>query len=456
MGLYKKVIRLLKTLSYYLPITVYFLLFIAIIVPGYLKLKAIAEMPDSAYTAVYAILLNVTLWFGCSMVCLALLSVCISYGFIKWQQRRGQLQIKLEAFKKPETIQQELHLRLQPALAPLMGFIKLRVRYDLKEYSPKFSPSPLNEKGSFTTWQGTFVWHLPEIREYHVDQVVLYCEDFFHFFSLALTLKTAIRFHICPQTQTTPAFKAAPRKTEETDVRIDELKRVEGEWLNYKNFETSDDVRRIVWKIYAKNKELVVRTPEVLDPYASHIYFYPSFYSFMNVSGVTKIEKPFLNAYKNACWSVYQQLQKKGFELTYLPDQTLPPFDTNTTNERVPFMIAGSHWQQEVSLNDFIKPGYASVVLLSSLNDAQEVEQWIARYGNDISFLFIPLSQVNTSALWKTWLKWIFLQGDVHENEQSNTLWKVSPLRLKLEANEKKITELLKQSERSIALQMPV
>ena len=88
---------------------------------------------------------------------------------------------------------------------------------------------------------------------------------------------------------------------------------MEGEYLNYKNFENNDDVSRIVWKIYAKNKELVVRIPEIMDPYASHVYLYASFFTSFNVAGSTPVEVPFLNYYKAMIWTLYQNLVKQGF-----------------------------------------------------------------------------------------------------------------------------------------------
>ena len=99
------------------------------------------------------------------------------------------------------------------------------------------------------------------------------------------------------------------------------MRKVEGEFLNYKNFENNDDVRRIVWKIYAKNKELVVRIPEMMDPYASHVYLYASFFSSSISKAMRTVEDPFLNYYKVITWSVYQNLVKQGFEVRYIPDQ---------------------------------------------------------------------------------------------------------------------------------------
>ena len=103
-----------------------------------------------------------------------------------------------------------------------------------------------------------------------------------------------------PPLKATGNIIVQPKKTEETNMRIEEMRKVEGELLNYKNFETNDDVRRIVWKIYAKNKELVVRIPETNDPYASHIYFYASFYNAISNDVYEEFNEVFLDHLQNS------------------------------------------------------------------------------------------------------------------------------------------------------------
>lgn len=440
----------IQRVGYFIPVTVYFLVFLAILIPGYSKLKQLSDLPESAYRDIFKVLMSLSLLFGISMVCFALLTTLFSFGYIKWQQRKGDMLVKLDVLShhSNSSEQQVLSCAVNPLLPPFMGFIKLRVRYDITRYSPKFSPAFQKEKGKGSGWKGLFSWRLPEIREYHADKVILYVEDFFHFFSLAVSVPVNLRFHVHPVEHQSESVLASPRKTEETNVRIEELKRVEGEYLNYKNFESSDDVRRIVWKIYARNKELVVRTPERLDPYASHIYFYPSFYTFTSVTGNVVAEQVFLNYYKNACWTVYCQLAQKGFELTYIPDQSLPPVSVTDPAEKIKFRIAASTWQNETTLTDFVKAGYASVILISSLNSADEVEEWLERYGNDISFVFVPLSEAMYRGVLTQWMRWLFIKEDPSVKEQNATAWQLSPLRLKLKTNEDRIRSILNGSER--------
>ena len=73
-------------------------------------------------------------------------------------------------------------------------------------------------------------------------------------------------FYQAPDTLPQASSEISPKQTNTMDVHIEQLRKVEGDLLHYKSFEAGDDVRRIVWKVFAKNRELVVRIPERMEP----------------------------------------------------------------------------------------------------------------------------------------------------------------------------------------------
>lgn len=440
-----KLFRSIKKAGYFIPFTLYLMVFIAVLIPGYIKLRALSKLPDSAYTSIFELLLTIALFFSVTIILFGLFTVLSSFLYFKWKQ--GHDGIDLQLHTAADTLsegKQAISLELKPVLLPVAGFIKIRVFYDATQVSEKFTPVSNQSRFFKFTFKGQFSWNLPEIREYRIEKVMIYFEDFFQFFSIATTIATTNRFFISPVQQDLNTLKASPRKTEETTTRIEELKRVEGELINYKSFETNDDVRRIVWKIYAKNKELVVRIPEILDPYASHIYLYPSFYSRFDVAGNEVAEAPLLNYYKTLCWSVYKQLSQKGFELRYQADQQIPATNAATSEEQVRYAITVSGWQQEQNLKDFIKPGNASVLIVSSLTDPEQLREFTERYGADISIMFVALSDALDEGGVAGWIKWLFIQNEKDQRSSYKTKWSLSPLRLKLRENEKEILSIIK------------
>ncbi len=445
----------LKRIGFYIPFTWYFVLFTVASGLGTLWLKKQDSFPDSAFSDIFSLLFRFAVYFVLVLLGLALLFTGISVIYFLWKKKKTGIDFRITTPTASEIQmgKQPIEIYLHPVLKPFLGFIKLRLKYDKTHYSEKFYLiKPTQFKFFNTTLEGKYNWGLTEIKEYRVEKVILYFEDFFQFFSFALTIHTNSNFHTQPVAHSSEMMNAFPRKTEETSTRIEEIKKVEGEHINYKNFESNDDVRRIVWKIYAKNKELVVRIPEILDPYASHIYLYASFFSAFEISGNEVVEIPFLNYYKTLCWSVYKQLQGKGLEVRFVADQNIPQSKMNNQDEQVKYTISVSQWHKEKELRDYIKPKDASVVIISSLSDIDQVNQLIEQFGNEISFIFVPLTDSLNKQHLGDWLQWLFVQQEKDAIAKYKTNWSLSLLRLKIAKNEKQLKQLLEQYDKSTVI----
>ena len=81
-----------------------------------------------------------------------------------------------------------------------------------------------------------------------------------------------------------------------------------------KSLETGDNIQRIVWKIYAKSGQLVVRIPETKDPYASHLYLYVSYFHGFNLKEGA-FETELLNVYKDLVRNLFEALQRNGYDV---------------------------------------------------------------------------------------------------------------------------------------------
>lgn len=446
----------LKKIGFYIPFNFYFFLFVIACIIGYSWLQRKAGIANSAYSDIFKLLLHFAAGFGITLITIGLITVLFPLIYFLFKKRKNQIDFNLSTsdLSVIEQKNQQINIHIDPILKPLLGFVKIRLKYDHERYSEKFLLIKQSDKKLFsTTLDGTYYWDLPEIKEYRIDQTIIYFEDLFQFFSFTLPLKTNSGFHTYPLSRPSKNINASPRKTEETSMRIEEIKKVEGEHINYKNFESNDDVRRIVWKIYAKNKELVVRIPEVLDPYASHLYIYPSFYSIFDVNDNEVIKIPFLNHYKTICWSVYKQMLQKGFDVRYIPDQEIPPNKMDDAEKQTRYSISVSKWHREKELRDHVKPKDASIVIISSLSDPGQVRQLLESNGNEISFIFVPITEGLNRQNIGAWLQWLFVQQEKDSVAVYRTSWSLSLLRLKIVKNEKQIKQLLEQYQRSTILE---
>jgi hypothetical protein len=449
---FKPLRLLILKIGYYTPFTFYLLVFCILIFIGQIYLKKSSEFPESAYRDIFILLLKVVLVFGIALFIFGFVTVLISTVYLKLKEKQGKFSFSISTDVKDEkTGTQTVKIQICYILKPLMGFIKLRVNYDNEHFSDKFSlVSSSSAKFFDTSLEGQYEWELPEIREYKIQKVLLYFEDMFQFFSITLPVNTKNSFFTSAITREVSSVNALPRKTEDSTTRINELKRVEGEFFNYKNFESNDDVRRIVWKIYAKNKELVVRIPEIVDPYASHIYLYASFFSSLNFVGNEIVNIPLLNYYKTMCWSLYVELKKKGLEVRFRPDQDTTNNSFKNEDDRIRYSLSTAVWHISKPLKEFVKINDASIVIVSSLSDPNDVSEILERSGNDISFVFVPLSEAFETNNALSILKWIFIQEEKNNNEVFRSKWNLSAIKAKILQNEKVLYKLIRQYQKSL------
>ncbi len=464
----KNIRKQLQIAGYYFPFTWYLILFLAGCWIGYQWLVNTPPIPGSAYDDIFYLLLQIAIWFLVVIIVTGFISVLIPYFLFKWKLRKNGIDFRIEtktekenltgakrkkkySFSDTAEIKQTVQLYIHPILQPFLGFIKIRLQYDHFQFSEKFSLIEQTKIKLFNyTIDGVYHWSLPEIKEYKIEKLVIYFEDFFQFFSLTALMNTQSRFHTHPTSLSRKMINAMPRKTEENNIRINELKKLEGEFLNYKNFEDHDDVRRIVWKIYARNKQLVVRIPEIVDPYASHIYLYASFFSSFNEQGNEMIEIPFLNYYKTQVWTIFQQLTKQGLEVRFVPDQETDTANFSDGIQQIKYNISISKWQKEKDLKTYIQPSEASVVVISSLSNAEDVQELLERYGHEISFVFISLTEILEKQYLTDWIQWVFVQEEKDDLAVYKTNWRLSGLRSKIVKNEKKLKKLLQSYEKAV------
>lgn len=453
--LFKNIRGLAQPAVFFIPFTFYFLLFTVGLVLANNWLSTALHAPQSSFTDILKLLIKTGTWFLIIILWVALLSVVISFLIFLAKKKSNHIKVSIKTVPSVNNVKpaQKIHLAVSPVVKPLLGFIKLRLQYDDDLYSNKFLLAEEKQHKLFsTTFAGEYEWKLPEIKEYQVKKLIVYFEDFFQFFSFTVSLPVQDRFHTHPFAPPVKNVQLSPRKTEDTATRIEELKRVEGEYINYKNFEDNDDVRRIVWKVYAKNKELMVRIPEVLDPYASHAYIYPSFFSKFDITGNSTATIFFLNYYKTVLWAVYQQLEKQGFALKFMQDQQTPAKHFNDAAQAIQYAITTSNWQHNKALKEFVNTKDASVVTISSLSDADELQTILDTIGGSTVFVFVRLSKSLQHHYFANMLKWLFVEAEKNELDVYKSKWRLSLLRPKIVENEKRIEAMLGKHHKTMVI----
>ncbi|MEO8112048.1 MAG: DUF58 domain-containing protein, partial [Ginsengibacter sp.] len=408
-------------------------------------------LPETSRTAIINLFITVTFWFALAILIVAFLSAFIPWIFflLNKKNNRSGLKIKVaEKDSKPDD-NQKVQIEIANIMRPLFGYVRLRLFYDGQNISPKFSPVSAETKKRFfsTHIQGFYKWPLRHIKEYDINNSIIYFEDFFQFFSFALQFPVSSNFFAHPPRLETNNFVARPKKTEDTNTRIEEMRKVEGEFLNYKNFENNDDVRRIVWKIYAKNKELVVRIPETNDPYASHIYFYASFHNALSNDVYEEFNTIFLDYFKAVTWNSYEQLSRQNAYIKFIPDQQTKTYYSDDPLQKIKYFVSTAHWQKQNDLLQYFNKQNASVLCISSFSNGLQVEEIIEKAGKELVIVFVQLTNSFEKIKINTWLQWLFIKPEKNSTDKLKLVFNLSPLKRKMLDNEKRVMDLLHKSE---------
>lgn len=392
-------------------------------------------------------------WFVMGLIGISIVSTILSYLYYLWLRKKKGSKLEVEfttETKKGKKTKLFLNAKLEGVFRPILGFVNGRLYYDDHVMTDKFSLLSNKRKERSlrrAAITGKSRLNLPDIKEYDLKGGFVYFEDMLHIFALASPQQIGGHFYQPPTLMKEDEADVFPKKTESMDVRIEQLRRVEGEYLNYKDFESGDDVRRIVWKVYARNRELVVRVPELYEPYASHLYFYASFYAAVKAQWLGEgYLKEMLNYYKNCVWTVYDTLSKKEWDMRFVPDQSFNIPELLPEDEKSARIISNSQWHADSSLQQYFNPKSGTVLCVSSLTDPQELRNVLDRCDAATVVYFVKTSNALKSFAPLNLLGRLIFLPPEDRLSRLRTTWTFSPIRLQIAKREKEIEEMLKNS----------
>jgi hypothetical protein len=340
--------------------------------------------------------------------------------------------------KKP-TI--EVHTFMQKIFRPLLGSIQVRYEYNDHQLSPTFSLSKENNFSFFPTMGHRSNITLPNIKEYKLDAALLSFQDLFRFFSFTFKNTIQSRFINLPKIVDTAADTAEPKTTDDDDIRTQTLRKIPGEWLEYKKYEASDDIRRIVWKAFAKNKELVVRKQETLSPYASHINCYASFYTNKAIS--QKSADAMADYYKNYIWSFFNELRQSEFQVKLHFEQLKQGVSEKAV---IAEQIAQAEWQQEILPSRFFDTKKGSVLFLHSLLPTKEIHKIVQTSDKNTLILYVDLSTIFNELDTSSWWSRIFFKPKFVSDDELISDWKRNAFRLSSKKNVQEHIDIISNS----------
>ncbi len=397
--------------------------------------------------------------FALALALVSLISTLITWSYYLRHIRKGNPIWSIhpgEDSQNPSSLQLILHRQCRP----LLGSLRARWNYDCFQLSPWFTvvglqaPNPGKKNGRIRlATVPPLEW--PDIREYHLHSAILQIQDMFRILSLPLKLDFRQSYIPPPPHWSSSIHPPAPRLQEESEQRIPWIRKSRGDYIQHKDFEAGDDIRRIAWKWYARNRELLVRIPEIQEPYASELFIYASFYvdpGSLLLPEDYRLEM--LNFYKSQIWAIVQGIQKNHPATHFVSDQAMDAHGGPQDRPMAWTQIAQARWQGETPPSEIpdLKKN-ASLVLVSSLTRPEDMEDLIERLDRSQELILIPLSHSFPRA--RPWTRWksLIFRPPSDRWSRLNARWWYSPWRRRLKKREKQWAQLLESYGRDSSLQ---
>ena len=410
-------------------------------------LKSHYSDDDSTLWIVMNQFLAIARWTVIGLFFLALFTALAAWAFFLYQVKLKKVTVRIQFGEdhKAEAGFVPLTVLLNGSVfRPLLGTIRVRLIFkDRKMSDPIVLDTNVTKKGSLLRQgiKGTGKTLLHDRGIYDVQKVYIRFCDMFSLVALPFAIPVTQQLYTLPKPLIQETVRAQPNTTEQQTHREEIPRRVEGEYINYKEFETGDNIRRIVWKIYAKSGELVVRIPETRDPYASHLYFYASFFTGID-GGIFATE--LLNVYKDKVRNLFEALQKNGFDVRMPQDQEVPKLPGMSDKHIELFQITAADWQQQNPPLSFVQANKAAFVCLSALTPISDIEALLKNLSPGIPVVVVKLSDSIPSPF-KIKFRDLFFRPEKQPVDKLRNAWLLAPLRQRIHKNENEILKLLNQ-----------
>ena len=386
-----------------------------------------------------------------AMLVLAVISgvtIITSWLVLRYRLKTGKLKvtIQLPGNRTPEAGVVPVEAVITNILRPFLGTVQVRIIFPEWNISERILLDE-NKKSLFNPFntisgKGNIDLHHRGLHE--VEEVQIILMDMLKLVCIPVSLHSGNSLLTLPKELREENFDIFPAATEEQEVRINIPRRVQGEFLSYKDFESGDDIRRIVWKIYAKNGELVVRIPETRDPYASHVYICPGFYNELIDQLDAVAGRELLNVYKDSLRQVYDAVKRnQQYSVKMLKDQEAQLNLGNTEVSADLFFLATAHWQNDQRPSEVFDSSKAAVICLSSASPYEEVESLFGKLPMHVPVMVFALS-TSFGPLFRFSPRSIFFRGKKGPLEEIKRSWWISPLRKKLKSNEDRIQQIVR------------
>lgn len=441
----QKLFRTIRFYSRFVPLKRNGIIFIAFSILLFFLMRDEYYGEGSQFTP----FLNVFVWllgiFAGAIVGLGFLYTLFCWLFLALNSKKVKvdLTIGLEDGQKGVAGEVPVKLSLSKVIMPIAGYLKTWLIF---EDGTLIGPVVINKFSGgwrdLLSKEGEANLQLVKRAQYQVKGYIFSFEDYLQFFRFSFFKDAKKTFYLYSQKRDVDTMDIPPAKAREELEKVKTSKKVEGDFLNYKDFESGDDVRRIVWKIFAKNKELVVRIPEVINPYASHLHFFASFQNSLLIEE-TNYSSGMLDYYKDIIFNTCRQIEKSGRKVEFSMDQVVGDSLIVDKKDQLAYFLSCAQWKKDALNEHFPTIGTSSVVCVSSMIPTDELDELLSK--RSATLFIVQVSKYLDEQNLFNWSNVILRKEQ--QSEFGKLRWMLSPHRRRLKRNEQRIVQLVERSD---------
>lgn len=244
----------------------------------------------------------------------------------------------------------------------------------------------------------TFIKNLTKGR-YKITRSLLLFEDILGLFRFVYEEREeSYDFIVVDNPQTSNRHIPTPQADiteKESQLKV----KMPGEYLEFKKYNpSSDSTRFILWKVFARTDELLVRRPERENPNSAKIPLMVNFHNNTLLDGYPHLLDDILNNYKSSVLRVVESVKKQNFVIDYFPEDIIEAIAThkhhllNDYDDRFRIVAKDRQIEAKISAHNY----------QSNLPIPKQLEmlhQKLAHYKNIPNALLLFTSSLDTSWL---------------------------------------------------------
>lgn len=330
---------------------------------------------------------------------------------------------------KPKVTWNRNWLEVTDIIQPFMGFVRVRLLKNEQICSESILMLPCNESGIFFLGGKMMSAPLTQsdvIREEKMDGIIFHFEDPFRFFSFSLKCPIQIERLRLPDTDVEGSewmmIKHPDREEQHTPFQQNRL----GDWFRLKSFESGDDVRRIVWNLYAKHKALMVRQQDTHQSYGDTLRVFVSFRVTAAISLNSSLLLFFESFYKQRIYSLVGGLLKEDVLIDWRTESV--EWEKGITVELLAIILSKSSFQNIATLPNLSASDSPSIVFISSMEDETHLLTY-SRLWPEAIFVLVDLHNAVNPPSWWFRLSHLLIQPPMDDRNDIATSWWRHPLK---------------------------